>query len=80
MRQLVTFRACNRVAFGITAALFVVLMGYPAAVFALFAIEDAASAAFIARRAAVVFLGLATLLWMGQNAPPHGARSRAGSP
>jgi len=48
--------------------LFSILILFPEMLFWLFGIEQSNSALFVGRRMAMLFLGLATLLWVGRNA------------
>lgn len=48
--------------------LFTILILLPEMLFWLFGIEQSSSALFVGRRMAMLFLGLAILLWVGRNA------------
>ena len=49
--------------------LFLSLLFLPEPIFFIFQIPEADSAFFIARRAAMLFLGIAVLCWLGRGAP-----------
>ena len=52
----------------IACSLFAAFLIYPELPFSLFSIEQSNSAFFVGRRMAMLFLGLAILLWVGRNA------------
>jgi len=64
------------IASAIIAAVLTLVYGLmPGQVYAIFSIDDGGPAAeFISRRAAVLFLGYAVLLWALRNAPPSAER------
>ena len=58
----------------ITLVLCVILILAPEVIFLIFDVEESNSAFFIGRRAAMLFLGLSVLLWVGRNAPHSESR------
>ena len=58
----------------IASLLFIVLLFVPEIAFSLFAIEENQSAFFIARRAAMLFLGIAVVAWVGRDAAHSASR------
>ncbi len=69
-----TFRTCCLAGSALAAVLAVVLVAVPGLVFWLFEIDAGDSAAFLGRRAAMLFLGLAVTLWAGRDALPSTGR------
>lgn len=53
----------------------IVLLVRPQIVFVLFGLESGASTIVLARRAAMLFLGLATVAWVSRDSKPNIARS-----
>lgn len=58
----------------ISSILFVILLFYPEVVFWLFSVAESESGEFIARRAAMLFLGIAVLSWFVRSAADSEAR------
>ncbi len=69
-----TFRTLTLATSVLSSTLFLVLLLAPGLIFALFGIESATSAAFLARRAAMLFLGFAVLSYLARDAPHSIAR------
>ena len=61
------FRILNQATAALSLGLFTCLLLAPQLIFALFAMEGGESAAILARRAAMLFLGLAMILWQTRN-------------
>ena len=70
----VGFRTLSILSTALAAALFLTLLFVPGLVFWLFQIPGSESAAFLARRAAVLFLGFGILMWLVRNAENSPAR------
>ena len=68
------FRQASRALAGVTALLFLTLPIAPGLVFWLFGMSAPDEAAFIVRLAAMLFLGLSTIAWLGQSAPQSALR------
>ena len=64
---MIMFRRFNSFTTLLTSVLFLSLLFWPASIFTLFQIEDTASAAFMSRRAAMLFLGFAVLSWFSKD-------------
>ncbi len=64
----VDFRTLSILSAALAVALFLLLLFIPGLVFWLFQIPASESAAFISRRAAVLFLGFGILMWLVRNA------------
>lgn len=62
------FRSLSILSTALAAALFLTLLFTPELVFWIFQIPSSESAAFLSRRAAVLFLGYGILMWLVQNA------------
>ena len=62
------FNSINKFTAFIALLLFTVLLLCPSILFMLFGIENNSSASFISRRASMLFLGLAVLLWSSRHA------------
>ncbi len=62
------FRSLSILSAALAAALFLTLLFMPGLVFWLFQIPGSESAAFLSRRAAVLFLGFGILMWLVRNA------------
>nr|WP_298137676.1 hypothetical protein [uncultured Pseudomonas sp.] len=69
-----SFRLVSTLTAVIASLLFIVLLFVPEIAFSLFAIEENQSAFFIARRAAMLFLGIAVVAWVGRDAPHSASR------
>lgn len=69
------FRAMSVVAAGLCVALVVTLLVMPGLVFWLFGVGDDPVGGFMARRAAMLFLGLGIILWSCRLVPPGPAQS-----
>ncbi len=70
----VDFRNLSILSTALAAALFLTLLFVPGLVFWLFQIATSESATFLSRRAAVLFLGFAILMWLIRNAENSPAR------
>jgi len=68
------FRTLSILSTALAAALFLTLLFMPELVFWLFQIPDSESAAFLSRRAAVLFLGYGVLMWLVRNAENSSVR------
>jgi len=55
--------------------LFILLLFVPAFIFWLFGVPQSETGSFIARRAAMLFLGLAVISWQVKSAPPSSFRN-----
>ena len=62
------FRMLNVITAIITAVLFIVLLLVPEVILWLFAVPESASAEFISRRAAMLFIGISLLSWFSRAA------------
>jgi len=65
---MIKFKTISVITSLIALILCVVLLLIPEFIFWLFSIEEYSSAFFIGRRAAMLFLGIAVITWMGRNA------------
>ncbi len=71
---MLSFRLVSSLTAFIASLLFIVLLFVPEIAFTLFAVEENQSAFFIARRAAMLFLGIAVVAWVGRDAPHSASR------
>jgi hypothetical protein len=71
---MVDFRTLNKIASGISIALFLFLLIFPEPIFYLFNVGGNDSAYFISRRAAMLFLGFGVISWLSRNAQPSATR------
>ena len=69
-----SFKTLSLISATIAALLFLTLLLAPGLIFWLFAVDSHESAEFIARRAAMLFLGLAVLNYLARNTPPSQLR------
>lgn len=69
-----TFPISCKMLTGLFGGLFVFLLLAPGVIFWLFGVPQSETADLIARRAAMLFLGLAVISWSARNAPPSGFR------
>jgi O-antigen/teichoic acid export membrane protein len=74
MVKSMSFRSVSLAASVLYIALFACLLFTPGLVYLLFGIERHLTADLLARRAAMLFLGLAVLSYLGRNAPSSGLR------
>lgn len=70
-----TFRSINQAASLVCAILTVVLIFLPELIYLLFSLTGDAVGNFLAKRAGMLFLGLATLLYFSRNTEASSARS-----
>ena len=73
---MLTFKIMSIAMTALTLVLAVVLGFAPQIIYWIFGIDGNDTADFIARRAAVMFLGLAVISWMGRGAPQFRMRFR----
>ncbi|MCT4555825.1 MAG: hypothetical protein N4A53_14145 [Pelagimonas sp.] len=73
-RLWLTYRSVSRALAGLTASLAFALLFVPGVVLWLFGLDIPAEAGFLARRAAMLFLGISIIAWLGQSAPPSELR------
>lgn len=69
-----SFRSLGRFTAGLSLCLGAILLCAPFLIFWLFGIESHASAAFLGRRTAFLFLGLGVIAWAGSTLPPSKER------
>ena len=69
-----SYKAVSLSATALCIALFVCLLVAPDLIYWLFGVASHATADLLAKRAAILFLGLAVLSFMGRNAPPSSLR------
>jgi hypothetical protein len=62
------YKSVSTVTAFIAFILFLILLVAPVIIFMLFQVQGNESAFFISRRAAMLFLGIASFLWLGRNA------------
>jgi peptidoglycan/LPS O-acetylase OafA/YrhL len=62
------YKSVSTVTAFVTFILFLTLLVAPVLIFKLFQVQGDESAFFISRRAAMLFLGIASFLWLGRNA------------
>ncbi len=62
------YKSVSTVTAVIAFILFLILLVAPVSIFMLFQVQGNESAFFISRRAAMLFLGIASFLWLGRNA------------
>jgi hypothetical protein len=62
------YKSVSTVTAFIAFILFLILLVAPVLIFMLFQVQGNESAFFISRRAAMLFLGIASFLWLGRNA------------
>lgn len=72
--EVIRFRVLSITAASISCLLFLTLLLVPQLIFMLFEIEATASASFLARRAAMLFLGYAVITYVSRNAEHSSAR------
>jgi hypothetical protein len=65
---MVGFSKLSAITAFIAITLFLLLLFAPEVIFTLFQVQSNESAFFISRRAAMLFLGIATISWFGRNA------------
>jgi hypothetical protein len=63
-----SYKSVSTVTAFVAFILFLILLVAPVIIFILFQVEGNESAFFISRRAAMLFLGIASFLWLGRNA------------
>ena len=71
---MINFRVVSIITTVIALILCLVLILFPEIIFMLFNINDDSSAFFIGRRAAMLFLGISVVTWVGRNAPHSESR------
>ena len=71
---MINYSQLTRLTAVITFILFLILLLAPEVIFILFQIPSHESAGFISRRAAMLFLGIATFSWVARNAAPSETR------
>nr|WP_295885176.1 hypothetical protein [uncultured Devosia sp.] len=71
---LLSYRAASLVTAALFTVLFAVLMISPAVMFWLFGIEANAAAEFVGRRTAILFIGLAVVVFLGRDEPDSALR------
>jgi hypothetical protein len=59
---------------GLSLCLFVCLLFFPGAIFALFELQEAESAEIMSRRASMLFMGFSVICWFARNAEDSTAR------
>lgn len=69
-----SYKVVSIAATGLYGALFVCLLVAPNLIYGLFGLAGDATADFLASRAAMLFLGLTVLSWLGRNAPHSSLR------
>ena len=65
---MINFKKISTFTASIACSLFAAFLLYPEFPFSLFGIEQSSAALLVGRRMAMLFLGLAILLWVGRNA------------
>ncbi len=68
------FKILSYFTFGLSAVLSILLLFFPNVIFFIFGLEGNATADFISRRAAMLFLGYAVIAFFSRNSPPSDSR------
>jgi len=71
---MIKFKMVSVITAAITLTLCLVLLLAPEAIFKLFSVDENSSALFIGRRAAMLFLGISVITWLGRNSPHSESR------